>query len=134
MIRLATRARALLLAAALAGGCAPHRAKHVPIDARPTPAQPGQAAPAPAPRRSRAAAVAPAPATLRSRIASDTLAVRAAIRRCGGRTLLPEQESTIGGLSAQLAQVRAAIAAGDLSRAASLAREARSLASSLACP
>jgi hypothetical protein len=130
-------AAALVLGALLAGlaGCATtpaRRVKHVPIDARPTPAQPGQ--PAPAPARHTAPPVAPAPATLRARVGADTLAVWSAVRRCAGRKLLPEQESTLDGLRQQLAQVRAALATGELARAESLARQARSLASSLGCP
>jgi len=126
---------ALGLLLALAAGCATTPArhvKHVPIDARPTPAQPGEPAPAAKPRTP--APTAPAPATLHSRVAADTLAVWSAIRRCAGRKLLPEQESTMDGLAQQLAQVRAALAAGDLPHAESLARQARSLAASLGCP
>ena len=77
---------------------------------------------------------APTSASLESRIASDTLAVTMALRRCAGRKLLAEQESTVLSATQLLAQAREALAMSDLSHAESLARQARQLTRSLGCP
>jgi len=130
--RLAPLALALLLA-----GCAhTSRTKHVPIESRPTPPQPttGGATttkpkPATAPH-----ATPSSTASLHHRVANDTLAVHAAMARCAGRTLLPDQGSTMDAVNSLLADVRLALAQGDATHAESLARQARSLASSLGCP
>jgi hypothetical protein len=110
-------------AAFLVLGCATGRS----IESRPTPPppQPGPvtAGPPPTPR-----------VTGRPRIVADTLAARTALRRCAGRTLLPEQESTVESTTSLLMQARRALLAGDLARAGVLAREARSIAQTLGCP
>jgi hypothetical protein len=111
------------------GACAHSGAssRPVPIESRPTPAQPG-ATPTPS------APHAATPAALRARIEADTLAARSALRRCEGRQLLAEQESTVEGANLLLGQTRAALASGDLGHAESLARQARQLTRSLDCP
>jgi hypothetical protein len=60
--------------------------------------------------------------------------VKAAVARCARHRLLPEQESTIDATLRLLGEARLAIADGDMARAASLAREARQLSTSLGCP
>jgi hypothetical protein len=79
---------------------------------------------------------APAPSTssLRSATLHDTSYVSGVLRRCGNRQLLPDQESTRETLLSMLAQAREALAAGDVERAHSAARNARQLATSLRCP
>lgn len=64
---------------------------------------------------------------------ADSLAAHAALARCGQRRLLPDQESTIDSARQLLADTRAAAIRGDLSRAESLARQARQLTNSLDC-
>jgi hypothetical protein len=123
-----------LLACSVAAGCAQRAG--VPIESRPTPPQPGPVSGAPAPP----AGSAPAPGspaavpTLRQRIAADTLAARRALRRCAGRRLLVEQEMTFESITRLLIEARSALGAGRLDRAAVVAREARTLSSSLGCP
>jgi hypothetical protein len=69
-----------------------------------------------------------------SRIVADTTAAGAAVRKCSGRKLLPDQESVFDTARNLLGQVRAALDRDELWRAESLARKARQLASSLSCP
>jgi len=114
------------------GACATsgHSSRPVSIDSRPTPASPDAAAakpPAPHP------ATAQHTATQRSRIVADTLAARTALRHCEGHQLLAEQESTVDSATRLLAETRAALLAGDLDHAGSLARQAHQLTRSLDC-
>jgi hypothetical protein len=69
-----------------------------------------------------------------TRIAADTTATGLAVRKCGGRKLLPDQESVFETTRSLLEQARAALGSGELWRAESLARKARQLAASLDCP
>lgn len=67
------------------------------------------------------------------RIVADTTTAGVAVRKCVGKTLLPDQESVFETARTYLAQVRAAIARGELWSAEGLARKARQLAASLEC-
>jgi hypothetical protein len=69
-----------------------------------------------------------------ARIVADTTAAGAAVRKCSGRKLLPDQESVFDTARNLLGQVRGALERDELWRAESLARKARQLASSLSCP
>ncbi len=156
---LATLAATLLMLS----GCAilPHRhLPGVPIEQRPTPPQPpppdsatAARVEAPEPKNAPAPSVetekpAPAPsqpspveavmspeerkASL-ERIVADTTAASAAVKKCVGKSLLPDQESVFETARSLLLQARAAIARDELWRAESLARKARQLALSLDC-
>jgi len=70
----------------------------------------------------------------RERAAADTVVVSAALKKCSGRQLLPDQESVYDTVRSLLTQTRGALQTGELWRAESLARKARQLASSLNCP
>ena len=128
-------ALALCCAFALAGCAALHprprpEPPHVPIESRPTPPPPADTV--------RAAPQLPPPAalprpTLLQLAVGDTSAAGAMLRRCAGRRLLPEQESTWDATASLLAQARAALMRGEVARGRSLARDAKQLASSLAC-
>ena len=69
-----------------------------------------------------------------TRIVADTTAAGAAVRKCSGRKLLPDQESVFDTARNLLGQVRGALERDELWRAESLARKARQLAASLNCP
>ena len=69
-----------------------------------------------------------------ARIVADTTATGVAVRKCGSRALLPDQESVLETTRSLLDQARAALERDELWRAESLARKARQLASSLECP
>lgn len=69
----------------------------------------------------------------RTAVVRDTAYVAGVLRRCGARTLLPDQESIRDTLLGMLAEVRAALSSGDLERARAGARNARQLATSLRC-
>jgi hypothetical protein len=109
-----------------------------PAPANPPPADP-EKPPAPQP-----AVTAPAPpveaamspeerqASL-ARIVADTTAAGAAVRKCAGRELLPDQESVFETTRSLLSQTRSAVQREELWRAESLARKARQLALSLDC-
>ena len=56
------------------------------------------------------------------------------MRKCGGKTLLPDQESVYDTARGYLVQTRAALAHDELWRAESLAKKARQLAAVLHCP
>jgi hypothetical protein len=124
---------ALMLAIALAAtGCSSAKRKSsVPIDSRPTPAQPSAAdsartaKPAPMSQKTKTTAA--------QRIAADTLEVRKALRECQGVKLLPDQEGIVDSANALLVRVRDAIAKGDLASAESRARQARQMTASLRC-
>lgn len=75
----------------------------------------------------------PSQNSLRSAVVRDTLYASGVLRRCGSRTLLPDQESIRDTLLGMLVEVRVALAAGDLERARAGARNARQLATSLRC-
>lgn len=132
----------LALAAATAGCARPIRTGAIPVDSRPDLTAPDAAAvdtlAVPGPGRTAPAAETPLPDTalesLRARVEADTLAARAAVRRCSGRRLLPEQESSHDATIALLAQARAALVKEDLRRAESLARQARQMSATLDCP
>ena len=119
----------------------------VPIDQRPTPTPPPAEGMIPnetggAPGALPEGASRPAPETASTadqrtatlaRIVSDTTAAGAAVRKCGTRTLLPDQESVFETTRGYLVQARAALQRNDLWQAESLARRARQLALSLEC-
>lgn len=69
-----------------------------------------------------------------ARIVADTTAAGTAVRKCGGRKLLPDQESVFETARSLLGQAREALVKDELWRAESLARKARQLAASLSCP
>lgn len=71
--------------------------------------------------------------TLSVVMAQDTLFAHAAVRRCSGRSLLPESENTRDAVRALLVRTRVAIGRGDIGVACSYARDARQLATSLDC-
>lgn len=136
-------------------GCAAfvkHRPAGVPIDKRPTPTTDGSGAIA-RPNSSGAAGssgeTTPAPAkppavesamtreertAMVQRIVADTTAAGLAVRKCGGKQLLPDQESVFDTARGLLTQTRVALAHDELWRAESLARKARQLAAVLHCP
>ncbi len=121
-------------------GCAGHREPvGVPIEERARPPQP-PAEPAPAPADTMAPVPPPRPMTpsgeesLRGIVVRDTSAVSRALKRCAGKNLLPEQESTFIATQKLLDQTREALQRGDVAHARSLARNARQLVSSLDCP
>jgi hypothetical protein len=116
-------------------GCAAERAG-VPVESRPTPPQPGEPAardtvvqhqepPPPLPPDERE--------TQRAKVVADTTAARAKLQQCAGRKLLPDQEGVFEATAKSLRDARSALVAGDLGRAQSLARQARSLSGSLDC-
>ena len=108
----------------------------VPVESRPTPPQPPENATAPdslVPPTPPPDTTTHARAVVQSRLAADTTAAVAAARRCEGRRLFPEQESTYDSVLELLNQTRAALARGDMARAESFARQARQLATSLNC-
>ncbi|MBI3540013.1 MAG: hypothetical protein HY076_07050 [Candidatus Eisenbacteria bacterium] len=135
----------LAIAAALIAlaGCAhtpPRRVVHVPVESRPTP-------PPPAPDTQQVTTPTDRPAPpvesvmsadeqkkTRARIVADTTEASAAVKRCAGRQLLPDQESIFDTARNYLEQVRSALKRNELWRAESLARKARQLAGSLDCP
>jgi hypothetical protein len=142
------RAALVVLAAALAvAGCGSSAARHrppgVPVDSRPSPPA---TAPVPEGERPAAEPASPPPVPVESvmtpderratltRIVADTTAAGDAVRRCGSRKLLPDQESVFETTRSLLEQTRAALARSELWRAESLARKARQLAASLDCP
>jgi hypothetical protein len=63
----------------------------------------------------------------------DTNAARAALARCAGRKLLPDQEGIYEAAVKLLDQARAAFQTGDVAEAASHARRARQTAAALDC-
>ncbi|NOT35120.1 MAG: hypothetical protein HOP12_13310 [Candidatus Eisenbacteria bacterium] len=69
-----------------------------------------------------------------ARVVADTSFAGDAARKCGGRTLLPDQETVFDAVRSMLVQTRTALQSGELWRAEQLARKARQLASSLDCP
>lgn len=126
---------AICLLVMLAAGCAT-AGKGVPIEKRPTPPQPNET-------QSRGGETPPArpPAELSAEqrasrlsvVASDTMVARAAVIRCAGRKLLPDQEGVYEATVQLLIETRTAIAREDLQRAESLARRARQMSVSLTC-
>jgi hypothetical protein len=122
-------------------GCS-HAPHGVSVDSRPTPKQPaaattpaaGEGTPGnPAPTVGDATSASERQVRMR-RIVADTSAVNAAMRRCAGRRLLPDQETTLESTRGLMAQTRAALARDELWRAESLARKAHQLAGALDCP
>ena len=97
------------------------KAVHAPPPA-PTPSPPVEAAMSPEERQ----------ASLQ-RIVADTTAASAAVKKCSGRELLPDQESVFETTRSLLSQTRTAVGKEELWRAESLARKARQLALSLEC-
>jgi len=120
-----------VLESLLVFGCtAPYSRRGVPIDSRPTPPQPDSTG---AVNRPPSDATHADPQTLEQRVAADTLVASAAVKRCAGRKLLPDQEGVFDETRQLLAEVRDAIAIKDWPRAGSVARRARQLSSSLGC-
>ena len=123
----------------LATACAhqpPRRRVGVNIESRPTPAPPDSASLARGGVGARPRPVVMSDQTRRatiSSLAADTTAARAALKRCAGRKLLPDQEGVFDATTSALIDVRAAFASGKLARAESLARQAKQLSSSLTC-
>jgi hypothetical protein len=129
----------VLMVVTVAGCAAHHRPPGVLVDSRPSPVAPNGA-------QATADSVAPPPVPVGSvvtpddrraaltRISSDTTAAGRAVRKCGARKLLPDQESVIETTRSLLEQARAALTRDELWRAESLARKARQLAASLDCP
>jgi hypothetical protein len=116
---------------AVFGGAGP---KGVPIDRRPTPTQPVAQDTVPVDRIQVEPVVqADERALVMQRIVADTTEAGQAVRRCNGRKLLPEQESTIESTLNFLRDTRSALRADELSRAESNARKAKALAASLRC-
>ena len=122
----------------LATACAhqpPKRRVGVNIESRPTPAPPDSMS------TGRATGAHPRSVVMSnetrrvtlSSLTADTTAARAALNRCAGRKLLPDQEGVFEATTRTLMDVRAARTAGNLARAESLARQAKQLASSLGC-
>jgi hypothetical protein len=72
--------------------------------------------------------------SLRSLAVRDTLAASKALAHCTGKNLSPEQESTYDATMNLLSATREALLRGDVTRARSLARNARQLVTSLECP
>lgn len=129
---------ALPLAAAIQG-CAAHQVRPGrPIEEIPRPPQP----PAEPPAAADTVPPVPPPLTMtpsgegsmRSLVLRDTVAVSKALKRCAGKHMLPEMESTYDATAKLLAQTREALLSGDVARARSLARNARQLVTSLDCP
>ena len=125
----------------LATACAhqpPRRRVGVNIESRPTPTPPDSASLA---RGGAGAGARPRPVVMSdqtrratiSSLAADTTAARAALKRCAGRKLLPDQEGVFDATTSALIDVRAAFASGNLARAESLARQAKQLSTSLTC-
>jgi len=150
------------LAALVLASCAilPHRRTlpGVPIEERPTPPQPADtvatavepveesptkngSAPAPTVEHPNTAPPPPVQAVMSpeerkatlQRIVADTTAAAAAVEKCAGKSLLPDQESVFETTRSYLMQVRAAVTRGELWSAEGLARKARQLALSLDC-
>lgn len=147
---------------ALFGRKAPSTAAGVPIEKRPSPVVPdttlavvvepstapanpppmnGAEKPAPQPQPTPPAPAPPVEAAMSpeerqaslTRIIADTTAAGAAVRKCLGRELLPDQESVFETTRSLLSQTRSAVQREELWRAESLARKARQLALSLDC-
>src|SRR5207244_4648204 len=103
----------------------------VPAESRPTPPQPPENAPAPdslVPPTPPPDTTTHARAVVQSRLAADTTAAVAAARRCEGRRLFPEQESTYDSVLELLNQTRAALARGDMAPAETVGPQAPPLA------
>jgi len=135
--RRAASALTVFLALALLPGCAIFggaRPAGVPIEKRPTPKQPAPADTV-AVERIRVEPVVQADERqlLMEKVVADTTEAGAAVRRCRGRKLLPEQESTIESTLNFLREATDALKLGELSRAEQSARKARALAASLRC-
>ena len=151
-------ALAVLMVSVTLVGCAGRSVRTgppgVPVDSRPTPpAPPPETTPPAPPPASTPPNAAPAveppqepPPPVESvmspderrqaltRIVADTTTAGAAVRRCAGRKLLPDQESVYDTARSFLDQARGALERDELWRAESLARKARQLAASLNCP
>jgi hypothetical protein len=116
------------------GGCAIFHSGHsrepgrVSIDSRPSPLAADSARAVVRP-----ATTAPRRESLIAQTVRDTVATGQRLRRCAGRRLLPDQESLWDSTARLLSETRAALVAGDIARARSLARDARQLSSSLIC-
>src|SRR5262245_60339044 len=110
----------------------------VSIDSRPTPPQPSSSGESGtttvATEHTAAPQTSKTPETAIKRIEADTLATHKMLARCTRGQLLPDQESTVDSARQLLADTHVALEHGDLVRAASLARQARQLSSSLSCP
>lgn len=133
----ARRRLAVALILPMLSGCAIFggaKSSGVPIDRRPTP-KPPAATDTVAIERIRVEPVVQADERelLMAKVVADTTEAGAAVRRCQGRNLLPEQESTIESTLNFLREAREALKLGELSRAEQSARKAKALAASLRC-
>lgn len=106
----------------------------VPIEKRPTPRQPAPRDTAVVERIQVEPVVqADERVQLTAKVVADTTEAGAAVRRCLGRKLLPEQEMTIESTLNFLREARQQLELGELSRAEQSARKAKALAASLRC-
>lgn len=132
-------ALALCLCTLVLASCAhqpPKRRVGVNIETRPTPPPPDSAGVASGGAAAKSRPVVMSNQTRRitfAGLAADTTAARAALQRCAGRKLLPDQEGVFDATTRALMDVRATLVSGDLARAESLARQAKQLSSSLVC-
>lgn len=106
----------------------------VPIERRPTPKQPAPGDTVAVERIQVEPVVQEDErAVLMAKVVADTTEAGAAVRRCHGRKLLPEQEMTIESTLNFLRETREQLKLGELSRAEQSARKAKALAASLRC-
>ena len=119
-------------------GCAHQPGRPEPagvnIERRSTPRQPDSTGAMAAPARPRTVIM--TSQTLRGALASiaaDTTVARAALSRCSGRKLQPDQDGVWESTTRLLMEVHEALAVVDFAHAQSLARQARQLSASLGC-
>lgn len=116
-------------------GGAHHEVVGVPIEKRPTPKPPPPADTVAVERINVEPVVTEDQrAQLMKRVIADTTEAGAAVRRCAGRKLLPDQETVVEATINLLIEARAALLRDEPARAESLARKARQLSTSLRCP
>jgi hypothetical protein len=72
--------------------------------------------------------------TARTQAVADTAAAGSVVRRCRAQRLLPEAEATMDAIVDLLRQARAALVQKNIESAASYARSAKQLSTSLRCP
>ena len=114
----------------------PKRRVGVNIESRPTPPPPDSAGVARGGAAAKPTPVVMSDQTRRTTLTdlvADTTAARAALQRCVGRKLLPDQEGVFEATTQALIEVRAKLASRDLAGAESRARQAKQLSSSLVC-
>ena len=134
----------LLAGLFVVSGCATtHRSSQpVSVESRPTPPQPPPPPPDSASTQPAPEPVAEPPpmppspvqsSALLARAVADTAEARAALTRCAGHKLLPDQEGIYDATLKLLDAARAAFIRGDALGAASEARRARQTAAALDC-